>query len=91
MLGGIIEPIIIEGDKYLLPTPGHKDFHGSNTDHRIPIKWLPGASMYRALALAANLGIDPIRKLLWVAGNTFDPFDKMVSLLCQDFANMEIA
>ena len=47
--------------------------------------------MYRALALAANLGIDPIRKLLWVAGNTFDPFDKMVSLLCQDFANMEIA
>jgi hypothetical protein len=47
--------------------------------------------MYRALALAANLGADHIRRLLWVAGNTFDPFDKMVSLLCQDFANIVVA
>jgi len=50
--------------------------------------------MYRALALAANLGIDHIRKLLWVAGNTFDsfdPFDQIVSLLFQDFANMAIS
>jgi len=46
--------------------------------------------MYRALALAANLGIGHIRKLLRVAGNTFDPFDEMDSLLCQDFANMVI-
>ena len=47
--------------------------------------------MYRALALAANLSIDHIRKLLGVAGNTFDPFDERVSLLRQDFTNMVIA
>lgn len=47
--------------------------------------------MYRALTLAANLGIDHIQKLLLVAGNTFDPFDEMVSLLHQDFANIVIA
>jgi hypothetical protein len=64
---------------------------GSDTSHIITIKWFPGASMYRALTLAANLGIDHIQKLLLVAGNTFDPFDKMVSLLRQDFANMVIA
>jgi hypothetical protein len=56
----------------------------------MPIKWFPGASMYTALALAANLGIDPIRKLLRVVGNTFDPFDEMDSLLSQDFANMVV-
>jgi hypothetical protein len=67
------------------------DWHGSNTVHKIPIKWLPGASMYRALALAANLGIDHIRELLRVVDNTFDPFEKMASLLCQDVANMVIA
>lgn len=47
--------------------------------------------MYRALALAANLGIDHIRRLLRVAGNTLDPFDEMVSSLNQEFANMVIA
>jgi len=47
--------------------------------------------MYRALTLAANLGIDHTQKLLLVAGNTFDPFDEMVSLLCQDFATVVIA
>ena len=47
--------------------------------------------MYRALALAANLSIDHIQKLLGVAGNTFDPFDERVSLLRQDFTNMVIA
>jgi hypothetical protein len=47
--------------------------------------------MRRALALAANLGIDHIQKLLWMAGNTFDPFDEMVSLLGQDLANIVIA
>lgn len=47
--------------------------------------------MYRALTLAANLGIDHIRKLLRVAGNVSDPFDQVISLLYQDFANMAIA
>jgi len=46
--------------------------------------------MYRALALAANLGIDHVQKLLSMAGNTLDPFDEMVFFLCQDFANMVI-
>jgi hypothetical protein len=45
--------------------------------------------MCRALALAANLGIDHIQKLLWMAGNTFDPFDEI--LLGQDLVNMVIA
>ena len=46
--------------------------------------------MYGALALAANLGIDHVQKLLSVAGNTLNPFHEMVCFLCQDFANMVI-
>jgi hypothetical protein len=83
--------IFIEGEIYLLSKANHDGIHGSNSNHIIPIKWFPGASMYRALTLAANLGIDHIQKLLLVAGNTFDPFDEMVSLLRQDFANIVIA
>jgi hypothetical protein len=82
---------LIKEDIYLLPKPNHGNIHGSNTNHIIPIKWFPGASMHRALALAANLGIGHVRKLLSVAGNTFDPFDEMVSLLGQDFVNIVIA
>jgi hypothetical protein len=46
--------------------------------------------MYGALALAANLGIDHVRKLLSMAGNTLDPFDEIAFFLCQDFENMVI-
>lgn len=90
MLDAIAAPISIKEAIYLLLKSNHEVIHGGNTNHIIHIKWLPGASMYRALALAANLGIDQVHKLLSMAGNTFDPFDEMVSFLCQDFANMVI-
>jgi hypothetical protein len=67
----------------------HDGIHSSDTNYMISIKWFPGTSMYRALALAANLGIDHIRKLFRVAGNASDPFDQMMSLLFQEFTNMD--
>ncbi|KAE9367566.1 ankyrin [Stipitochalara longipes BDJ] len=85
-----VAPIFIKEVIYLLLKPNHEVNSGGNTNQIIPIKWFPGASMYRALALAANLGIDHVEKLLSMAGNTLDPFDEMVSFLCQGFANMVI-
>lgn len=83
-------PIFIKEVIYLLLKPNHDVIHGGSTNHTIPIKWFPGASMYGALALTANLGLDHIQKLLSMAGNTLDPFDEMVSFLCQDFGDMVI-
>ena len=91
MFDEIAAPIFLQEVIYFALKPNHEVTHGGNTNHLILIKWFPGASMYRALTLAANLGIDHIQKLLLVAGNTFDPFDEMVSLLCQDFATVVIA
>jgi len=87
----IAAPFSIKEVTYLLLKPNHEVIHGGSTNHITLIKWFPGASMYRALALAANLGIDQVRKLLSMAGNTLDPFDEMVSFLCQDFENTVIA
>lgn len=90
MLDEIAAPFFIKEVIYLLLKPNHEVIHGGSTKHIIPIKWFPGASMYGALALAANLGIDHVQKLLSMAGNTLDPFDEMVSFSCQDFANMVV-
>jgi hypothetical protein len=90
MLDEIAAPIFIKDVIYLLLKPNHEVIHGGSTNYIIPIKWFPGASMYGALALAANLGLDHIQKLLSMTGNTLDPFDEMVSFLCRDFTNMVI-
>jgi len=90
MFDEIAAPIFLREVIYFALKPNHEVIHGGNTNHLILIKWFPGASMYGALALAANLGIDHVQKLLSVAGNTLNPFDEMVSFLCQDFANMVI-
>lgn len=79
--------IYIKGDKYMRSTTTHDSIYNMMAHQNIPIKWYPGVSMHKALALAAKLGIDHVRNLLLVAGNTFDPFDRMVSL-CHDLANM---
>lgn len=90
MVDNIAAPIFIKEGIYFALKSNHEVIHGGNTNHSIPIKWFPGASMYGALALAANLGIDHVQKLLSTAGNTLNPFDEIVSFLCQDFANMVI-
>jgi hypothetical protein len=90
MLDTIVAPISIKEAIYLLLKPNHEAIHGGNANYITPVKWFPGASMYRALTLAANLGIDHVHKLFSVAGNTLNPFDEMNSFLCQDIANMAI-
>jgi hypothetical protein len=46
----------------------------------IPIKWFAGAGMYRALAMAANSGIEDFKAILVAVGNDAKIFNHRSSM-----------
>jgi hypothetical protein len=44
------------------------------------IKWFPGVNMYKALGIAARLGVEDVVRLLVTAGNDINFLDRTFSL-----------